>query len=150
MLKCLAIMGLVASTSLIPQASPPAVLRGSWVATSQKQVLRGVWSAQLSADAPNAAIGSWAILSTANQIVLQGTWSAEKSLRGWEGTWTARTSTPSGGAGESFSGTWQASLKDFEGRNLADMLRGTMMQEIAGTWSSKGLSGSWSLKGSPS
>jgi hypothetical protein len=104
--------------------------------------LRGQWSAQPHPEIPNAAHGSWTVLSGANQIVLQGTWSADKIAGGWRGAWSARTS-----ANRVFSGTWEASA-DLEGDTLMKMLRQTFEKQIAGSWRYGRLTGYWWLQGS--
>jgi hypothetical protein len=105
-------------------------------------------------ESPNTASGSWALLKEDNQTIVEGTWSAAKSSRGWEGAWSARIGAgklQSGQVtfGERLSGTWQAGSGDIDGRTFADLLRQSVASMITGTWRSRSLSGSWSLKGSP-
>ena len=55
-------------------------LRRDWIATvGPKEVFRGRWSGEALPNTPNAAQGSWTLLSDANRILLEGTWSARKS-----------------------------------------------------------------------
>jgi hypothetical protein len=131
------------------------VQRGTWTATagpSAAQVMRGSWSAGTLSDAPNAARGSWTLLNTSNEVVLEGTWSAARSSTGgWQGTWSARVvtrlttgrSTP----GRVFSGTWQAT-SEMNRKTLAEMFQRTLEAEVAGSWRSAGLTGTWWLRGS--
>ncbi len=120
-------------------------LRRDWIATvGPKEVFRGRWSGEALPNTPNAAQGSWTLLSDANRILLEGTWSARKSAQGWHGTWSARTAH-----GQSFSGTWEADLAGFSGKTLEEMLRRTAEKQISGSWRSGRLSGNWWLSGSP-
>jgi len=132
---------------------PAPVLRGTWTATvGPTQIYYGSWSGQLRPGSLDSAQGSWVIVNASNQIVLEGTWSAERSVRGWEGTWSARpvkrASSGQASPGRALSGTWQAAVKDFEGKTLADMLQRTFEEQVSGSWRSGRLAGSWSLRGS--
>jgi hypothetical protein len=133
-------------------AQPAPVLQGSWTASAgPNQGFHGMWSAMVLPGTRNAGRGSWTLLNAANQIVLQGVWSAEKSVRGWQGTWSARIQTgrsPSArsSSGTSFSGTWRADMTDAEDKTLAEMLQRTLEKEIAGAWRSGPRAGRWSLK----
>jgi hypothetical protein len=121
------------------------VFRGNWIATvGPKEVFRGRWSGEALPNTPNAAQGSWTLLSDTNRILLEGTWSARKSAWGWHGTWSARTAH-----GQSFSGTWEAGLAGFSGKTLEEMLIRTAEKQISGLWRSGRLSGNWWLSGSP-
>ncbi len=139
---------LLASCALAQPASTDLqekVFRGSWIATAgPKEVFRGRWSGEALPNTPNAAQGSWTLLSDANRILLEGTWSARKSAQGWHGTWSARTAR-----GQSFSGTWEAGLAGFSGKTLEEMLKRTAEKQISGSWRSGRLSGNWWLSGSP-
>jgi len=106
-------------------------------------MLRGGWSAEVSPGSRNRAQGSWTLLSDAGEILLQGTWSARKADRDWQGTWTARTSN-----GRSLSGTWSAYLPDFTGKTLEEMLKRTLVKQVAGSWQSGRHQGNWWLDGS--
>jgi len=108
------------------------------------QVFRGTWSAQSSSPNPNAARGSWTLLSDAGDILLAGTWSARKTGQGWEGTWTARPAK-----GQLLSGTWTADPTNLNAKSFAEMLKGTATKEVAGWWRSGRYEGNWWLKGSP-
>lgn len=126
----------------LAQPAPP-VFRGGWTATTgPTQVLRGRWSAQALPRTPNAAQGSWTLLSDANQIVLEGTWSAQKTAAGWQGTWTARAAD-----GRSFSGAWKADIAGLRGKTLEEMLKWTAERQIAGSWRSGRYRGNWWLRG---
>ena len=133
------ILGLCA---LAQQVSP--VLLGSWTATAgPNQIFRGTWSAQVSLRSPNRAIGSWTLLNEAGDVLLEGTWSAQKTGKGWQGTWTARTTK-----GGSFSGTWNADAASLNVQSFAEMLKSTAAKEVAGSWRSGRHQGNWWLKGS--
>jgi hypothetical protein len=126
-----------------PQESAP-IFHGVWTATvSTGQVLRGTWSGQALPHSPNAFRGSWTLLSESNEMLLEGTWSARKTDKGWQGIWTARTLK-----GGSFSGTWNASLPDFSGKTLEEMLRRTAEKQVAGYWRSGRQQGNWWLDSS--
>lgn len=114
--------------------------RGAWAASAGSRALHGRWWAELLAKSPNAGSGSWTLLSDSNQIVLEGTWSARKSLRGWQGTWTARLNS-----GRAFSGTWTADMT--EGKTFRDMLQQTIEKQITGSWRSGRMQGNWWLMG---
>jgi hypothetical protein len=140
------IAAVFATIGLAPQ-QPAGVLQGSWTATAaQNRVYRGQWSGQPLPGRPNAAQGSWIVLNDANRTVLQGTWAAEKSAQGWTGQWSARIATDRQPAGTVISGTWQAG-EDLKDASLADMLRRTLDQQLAGSWRSGRLAGNWWLKG---
>ena len=136
---CLAV-GLLVSCCALPQTTSP-VIRGSWLATlGPARVLHGIWSGHALLGRPDAAQGSWTLVSDANLILLKGTWSTQKSPRGWQGTWSARTLQ-----GRSFSGTWESNLAGFNGKTFEDMLRHTSEKVIAGEWRSGRLRGNWRL-----
>jgi hypothetical protein len=135
-------LGLLLTVGVFAQ-DPSQVVRGTWVASAESGLtLRGQWSAQPHPEIPNAAYGSWTILSGATQIVLQGTWSADKSAEGWRGAWSARTS-----ANRVFSGTWEAPA-DLEGETLMEMLQQTFGKPSAGSGRYGRLAGYWWLEGS--
>jgi hypothetical protein len=144
-MKCWSlILGLILSFCALAQEASP-VLTGSWTATvSPAQVFRGTWSAQSSSPNPNAARGSWTLLSDAGDILLAGTWSVRKTGQGWEGTWTARPAK-----GQLLSGTWTADPTNLNAKSFAEMLKGTATKEVAGWWRSGRYEGNWWLKGSP-
>ena len=121
----------------------PGVLYGTWTATAgPSQVLRGLWSAAISARTPNTAQGSWTLLNDSGEVALSGTWSAKKTHSSWQGTWSAR-SAPGG----SFSGTWDADISGTKDKTFVDMLSRTLEKEIAGSWLSGRHRGNWWLKG---
>lgn len=122
-----------------------SLLHGSWTATAgRSQVFWGTWTAQVSPDKPNAAQGSWALLSDGGQTLLEGTWSAQKASSGWQGAWAARTLQ-----GRSFSGTWTADIPGSSGRTFKQMLESTAEKDLVGSWRSGRYEGNWRLKGSP-
>ena len=116
--------------------------RGMWIATAGQRTFRGRWWATKDATSPNAANGSWTLLSDSNQIVLEGTWSAKKSARGWQGTWTART-----GGGSPFSGSWISDVPEINAKTFADLLSATASKQVAGSWRKGRLQGGWWLQG---
>lgn len=122
----------------------PAELTGMWKATAGNgPVMQGMWLAQTSRASPNAASGSWSLLTEAGEIALQGSWSARKTPESWQGTWTARA-----GNGRPLSGTWSAALGDFKGQTFAEMLALTMQRQVGGSWQSGRYQGNWWLEGS--
>jgi hypothetical protein len=124
--------------------APPAELSGMWTATEGNgPAMRGMWLAQILKSSPNAASGSWSLLSDGGEVVLEGTWSARKTGQNWEGSWRARA-----GNGGSLSGTWSAALGDFRGKTLREMLWLTMEKQIGGSWQSGRHDGNWWLEGS--
>ena len=130
------------SCAMAQEAS--SVLGGSWTATAGgHQVFRGMWSAQTSLQNPNAAGGSWTLLSEAGEVLLQGTWSARKTGQGWQGTWTARPMKA-----QPLSGTWTADATHLDAKSLEDVLKATAAKEIAGWWRSGRYQGNWWLNGS--
>jgi len=134
---------IVGFCALAQQASP--VLLGSWTATAgPNQIFRGTWSAQVSLNNPNRAIGSWTLLNEAGDVLLEGTWSTQKTGQHWQGTWTARATK-----GASFSGTWSAAAASLNAESLAEMLKSTATKAVTGSWRSGRHEGNWSLKGSP-
>jgi len=102
-----------------------------------------MWLAQIAESSPNAAAGSWSLLSEGGEVVLEGTWSARKTSQNWEGSWRARARN-----GRSLSGTWSAALGDFRGKTFKEMLSLAMEKQIGGSWQSGGYSGHWWLEGS--
>jgi hypothetical protein len=138
------VFGLILGFCALGQQASP-VLLGSWTATaSPGQMYRGTWSAQVSLHNSNRAIGSWTILNEAGDVLLEGTWSAQKTGKGWQGTWTARTMK-----GQLLSGTWTADAANLNADSLAEMLKSTATKAITGSWRSGSHQGNWSLKGSP-
>lgn len=134
---------LLGSCLLAQEVSP--VFRGNWTATADpRQVLRGTWAGQTLPAKPNAAQGSWTLLTETGEILLEGTWSAQKTRVGWQGAWTARTLR-----GRSFSGTWEANIANLSGKTFKEMLERTAEKEVAGAWRSGGYRGNWWLKSSP-
>ena len=115
-----------------------------WKATvGNGPMLTGMWLAQTSKASPNAASGSWSLLGDSGGVVLEGTWSARKTSQGWEGRWSARAN-----GGRSLAGTWSASLAEFRGKTLTEMLALTMQKQIGGAWQSGRYQGNWWLEGS--
>ena len=123
--------------------SPAAEFTGMWKATvGNGPMMQGMWLAQISKGSPNAASGSWSLLSDAGEIVLQGTWSARKIGQDWEGRWTSRA-----GNGRALAGTWNASLGEFKGKTFQEMLALTMQKQIGGAWQSGRYQGNWWIEG---
>ena len=117
--------------------------RGTWMATAgPAHSFRGRWWASLLPTTPNAASGSWTLLSDTNQILLEGTWSARKSPRGWQGTWSARV-----GRGQTFSGTWMSDVTDLNDKTFEDMLTRAIEKQVSGSWQSGRMQGGWWLQG---
>ena len=123
----------------------PLELRGSWSATAGvNRTFAGTWTAQVSAEKPNSAQGSWELINETGQTVLEGTWAANKTRFGWQGAWAARTL-----AGQSLSGTWTADITGPSGKTFRQMLEWTLEKDILGAWRSGRYSGRWRLKGTP-
>ena len=107
----------------------------SWLFDAGDALAAGVGSA-----------GSGAGTDERNQIVLQGTWAATKAAQGWRGSWSARV-TSDRPPGETLTGTWQAEGA-LAGQTFADLLQGTLVKEVTGSWQSRGRAGKWKLTGS--
>jgi hypothetical protein len=129
---------------------PALELRGSWRATANSRVFQGTWTAAIDPKTPNVAQGTWTLIE-ANRVRLQGTWAAEKLRAGWRGTWSARVASGRVGSppSPSMTGTWQADIKDASLKTLVDMLQRTAQAQVDGTWRRGGMTGTWSLAGSP-
>ena len=141
----LIVAAFVIGQSKLPAQEGPLVFHGRWTATAgASQTFRGTWTAQVLPDRPNAAEGSWTLLSETGEIRLQGTWSARKAPSRWQGTWTARTPP-----GQLLSGTWSADLSELSSKTLQQMLQWTAEKEIAGAWRSGRYQGNWWLRASP-
>jgi hypothetical protein len=141
-----AVAVLLASCAVAQERSANAqehTWRGTWMATTgPTHSFRGRWWASLLPHTHSAAYGSWTLLSDTNQILLEGTWSAHKSLRGWQGTWSARV-----GGGKPFSGTWMSDTTDVRGKTFEDMLKGTLEKQVSGSWQRGRIQGNWWLQG---
>jgi len=143
-LLCGAYVAMFASPVPMKAQNSTTELIGMWKATvGNGPIMQGMWLAQIWKGSPNVASGSWSLLSDAGEIVLQGTWSARKTGQSWEGSWRARA-----GNGRSLSGTWSASLGEFEGKTFREMLVLTMQKQIGGAWQSGSYQGNWWLEGS--
>ena len=141
LLVCCAILAFITPAGA---QSSAAERTGMWKATvGNGTMMQGMWLAELSKASPNAASGSWSLLSDGGEVLLQGTWSARKTGQSWEGTWRARA-----GNGRSFSGTWSAALGDYKGKSLQEMLALTMEKQVGGAWQSGRYQGNWWLEGS--
>jgi hypothetical protein len=145
-------LSFLASPQVQPKAEgPAATIGGTWTATAgPKRTFRGTWSARSGPATPNTAVGSWTLLGASNRPMLEGTWSAQKTDAGWQGTWAARVTMGRLRSGRMFSGTWQAALPGFAGRTLTEMLWRSVEAQVLGSWRTQGLSGTWSLRASPS
>ena len=115
--------------------------RGIWIATAGQRTLRGRWWASGNAGSPNAASGSWTLLSDSNQILLEGTWSARKSPQGWQGSWSARTDR-----GSPFSGTWSSNAPEINAKTFENLLAATANKQVSGTWQKGRMQGGWWLQ----
>ena len=136
----LAILVLLAS---VQGQTPSAEFSGMWTATEGNgPAVRGMWLAQISKGGPNAASGSWSLVSEGGQVVLEGTWSARNTSQNFEGSWSARARN-----GRSLSGTWNAALGDFKGKTFKEMLALTMEKQVGGAWRSGRYEGNWWLEG---
>src|SRR5262252_3265934 len=125
-----------------------AELTGMWKATvGNGPMIEGMWLAEISTTSPNAASGSWSLLTDAGEIALQGTWSARKTAQSWQGSWQGSW-TARAGNGRSLSGTWSAELREFKGKTFNEMLTLTMQRQIGGAWQSGRYQGNWWLEGS--
>jgi hypothetical protein len=139
----LALALLAGSSALGENAS--SVFNGSWTATAgSAEVFRGAWTTQILPGRPNAAQGSWTLLSGGGDVLLQGTWSARKTGQGWKGTWVARTLP-----GRALSRTWTAAVCDPSAKLFQDMLQLTTKVQVAGSWRSGRYQGNWWLSGPP-
>src|ERR1043166_7905083 len=129
-LFCVICLAFLAFSAPVRAQSPE--LTGMWTATvGDGPAMRGMWLAQIWKGSPNAASGSWSLLSDGGEVVLQGTWSARKTSQSWEGSWRARA-----GNGRSLSGRWSAALEAFKGKTFQEMLTLTMEKRIGGDWQS--------------
>lgn len=138
---CILAITLACAAAQQPPGSPSdQSWRGAWAASAGPRTFHGRWWAQLLAHSPNAASGSWTLLSDANQIVLEGTWSARKSSTGWQGTWAAHPNS-----GQAFSGTWSSDMT--EGKSFEDMLNKTLEKQVTGAWRRGRMQGNWWLMG---
>jgi hypothetical protein len=133
---------LVFASSTLAQEAP--VLQGKWTATTGSRILRGAWSGQLLPGRNDAAHGSWTLENDAGDMLMQGTWSAEKSRRGWQGTWTARTAPD-----RIYSGTWSAFMSGTPAKTFEDMLNATLENDVAGRWRYGSSEGGWWLRSTP-
>ena len=141
---CLACIAVLGSPVRMEAQKADSELTGMWKATvGNGPVIAGMWLAEISKSSPNAASGSWSLLGDAGGVVLEGSWSARKTSQSWEGRWTARTAN-----GRSYAGTWSASLGEFKGKTLAEMLALTVQKQIGGAWQSGRYQGNWWLEGS--
>src|SRR5215467_5326137 len=140
---CIAVLGLRGASEA---QTTPVEITGVWKATvGNGPMMQGMWLAQISKASPNAASGSWSLLSDAGTIAIQGTWSARKTGENWQGSWRARAAN-----GSSLSGTWSAALGDFKGKSFSEMLALTMQKQISGSWRSGRYQGNWWLEGGAS
>ena len=141
---CFWLFATLALLALAQAQAPSAELTGMWTATEGNgPAMRGMWLAQIAESNPNAASGSWSLLSDGGEVVLEGTWSARKTSQNWEGSWRARARN-----GRSLSGTWSAALEDLPGKTFKEMLSLTMEKQIGGSWQSGRYGGHWWLEGS--
>jgi len=143
-LFCVICLAFLAISAPVRAQSSTAELTGMWTATvGNGPAMRGLWLAQIWKGSPNAASGSWSLLSDGGEVLLQGTWSARKTSQSWEGSWRARA-----GNGPSLSGRWSAALEDFKGKTFQEMLTLTMEKQVGGAWQSGRYRGNWWLESS--
>lgn len=130
----------------IARAEPPRPqLSGGWVAKGGARVLLGGWSAEIAAETPDAASGSWTMVDDKGNVLTRGTWSANKAKGAWRGAWSARLAS-----GEVVSGTWAADASRLKGcKTFGDMLKRGAEVEIAGTWRMGKARGTWWLRPAP-
>jgi hypothetical protein len=125
------------------RAQHTSTYSGTWTATvGESQTMHGRWIGQTIPDDPASAHGSWTLTGPSGKTALTGTWSANKTAKGWHGTWSAKAAT-----GPAAAGTWKADLPSDPQATLQDFFERLSNQEIAGTWRSRRLAGSWWLKG---
>jgi hypothetical protein len=123
--------------------APRPSLSGGWVAKGGARVLLGGWSADIAAETPDAATGSWTMVDDKGSVLMQGTWSANKAKGAWRGAWSARLAP----GGDVVSGTWAADASRLKGcKTFAEMLRRGTEVEIAGTWRMGKSRGTWWLR----
>ena len=126
-----------------PSTPVESTFTGTWTATVGKsRTLHGRWVGQAIPGDPHSAHGSWTLTGRQGKSVLTGTWSARKTAQGWRGNWSAQAST-----GPTTGGTWRADLPADPESTLQDFLEKLSQEEIAGTWGSARLAGSWLLTG---
>jgi hypothetical protein len=137
-------LGFLPVAARADEPAPKPVLSGGWVAKGGARVLLGGWSAQVTAETPDAAVGSWTMTDDKGNVLMQGTWSANKG-KGWSGAWSARLAN-----GEVVSGTWAADASRLKGcKTFGDMLKRGTEAEIAGTWRMGKARGTWWLRPLP-
>lgn len=126
--------------------APKLALAGGWVAKGGARILLGGWSAEIAAETPDAASGSWTMVDDKGNVLMQGTWSANKAKGAWRGAWSARIAP----SGDVVSGTWAADASRLEGcKTFGDMLKRGTEAEIAGTWRMGKARGTWWLRPLP-
>ncbi len=131
------------ATASAPSQEPVQTIHGTWIATAgHGQTLHGTWSGGALPRQPDIAEGTWT-LTRGGETVLQGTWRAEKSRRGWEGQFIARTAR-----GQSMAGSWGADVEHWQGKTFQELLELTLQEEISGWWQIGQQQGNWWLKGS--
>jgi hypothetical protein len=124
---------------------PAPTLHGTWTASiGAGHAVRGTWSANL--PEANTAQGAFAVLNERNQVIFQGMWAATKPAQGWRGSWSARVAGERR-SGETFAGMWQVDDAP-TGRTLAELLQGSLLKDVSGSWQGRGRAGKWRLMGS--
>jgi hypothetical protein len=116
---------------------------GVWTATNASgQAFRGFWTADVAAETPNVALGTWTLTNGIGDIVMNGTWSARRAPRGWRGTWSARVAV----SNQVLSGSWEADDSKLKGaKTFRDMLALPAQKQIAGVWRMGHAHGNWWL-----
>ncbi len=116
-------------------------LRGRWSAAVGQHRLGGTWTARPHSE-PDAAYGTWSLLSSGGKQLASGTWSARKSTEKWEGRWQAEVDR-----GGEQAGSWTARVGKSGELPLIDLFRLAADQIVAGSWQSDSrLAGTWSIK----
>lgn len=143
----LAVAGVLAPAAARAQdPAPKLALSGGWAAVAGKRPFQGSWSAEITAETPDAAVGSWTMVDDKGNVVMGGTWSANKDPKGWRGAWSARIA-PSASI---VSGTWQADPAGLKGcKTFVDMLKRGSQAQITGTWRAGHARGTWWLRPLP-
>lgn len=147
--RCAAlVLGLLLAAPLARAEEPAAkpVLQGGWAALAGKRAFQGSWSAEITAETPDAVQGAWTMVDDKANVVMQGTWAATKVKKGWRGAWSARIAPE----GNVVSGSWEADASLLKGcKTFVDMLRRGSQTQIAGTWRAGHARGTWWLRPLP-
>lgn len=122
---------------------PVTRLSGHWTITiGPAEVLRGTWTAQISARKPNRAQGYWRLLSENGEILSEGKWWVRKNSHGWHGTWKVRN-----GDSQPINGVWHANISSSTTSTFAEVLKSTASKILTGNWQRPGYAGNWWVRG---